>query len=81
MRSLEGADNGNVAHDDHKEGDEDDANNQDGERYRGGLRGGDGACSCEVKIGQSEILSLDLLEFSSHPARPQTLVAVARFFI
>ena len=52
MRSLEGADNGNVAHDDHKEGDEDDTDNQDGERYRCGFRGGDGACSYEMKIGQ-----------------------------
>ena len=54
MRSLEGADNGNVAHDDDKEGDKDDTDNQDGERYRCGFRGGDGACSCEVKVGQSE---------------------------
>ena len=38
MRGLEGAEDGDVAHDDDKEGGEDDAGNQDGERYGGGVR-------------------------------------------
>ena len=46
MGGLEGADNGKVAHDDDKEGEEDAADDQDGERYGGGVRGGeDGAGS------------------------------------
>ena len=31
-----------------------------------------------VKLVSPKIVSLDLLEFSSHPARPQILVAVAK---
>ena len=46
MRGFEGADNGKVAHDDDKEGEEDATDDQDRERYRGGVRGGeDGAGS------------------------------------
>ena len=46
MGGLEGADNGKVAHDDDKEGEEDATDDQDRERYRGGVRGGeDGAGS------------------------------------
>ena len=37
MGGLEGADNGDVAHDDDKEGGKDDAGNQNRERYRGGV--------------------------------------------
>ena len=38
MGGLEGADDGDVAHDDDKEAGEDNAGNQDGERNRGGVR-------------------------------------------
>ena len=34
-----------------------------------------------VKLVSPKIVSLDLLEFSSHPARPQILVAVAKKLI
>ena len=34
-----------------------------------------------VELVSLKIVSLDLLEFSSHPARPQILVAVAKKLI
>ena len=46
MGSLEGADNGKVAHDDDEEGEEETADDQNVERHRGGVRRGeDGAGS------------------------------------
>ena len=62
MGGFEGADNGKVAHDDDKEGEENATDDQDRERYRGGVRGGkDGAGSWQAGgmgeiggIGQSE---------------------------
>ena len=55
MGGLEGADDGDVAHDDHKEGGEDNAGDQDGERHGGGVRWGeDGAGSCSDQFVQTE---------------------------
>ena len=83
MGGLQGADNGDVTHYDDKKRKEDDAGYQDGERNRGRVGGGEeGACSWEETVFcQLQALLQDLLEFSSHPARPQILVAIGKNII